>query len=88
MSSFGMRDTCAVTHKYYRYGFLLRPPGLGCQPRDGLVSTLAEEDADIDGTPLWGWAIYDRRLTDEEVSHYDLRFLDIMTFCGLDGKQL
>ena len=83
MSSFGMRDTCAVTHKYYRYGFLLRPPGPGCQPRDGLVSTKC-----IDGIHilynhrLWGWAVYDRMLTEEEVFHYDLEFLDTWTFNG------
>lgn len=59
-----------TTHRYYRYGYLLRPPGPGCQPNDGLVRTREQEGATLDGYHLWGFAIYDRPLPEppEEVN--------------------
>lgn len=58
-----------------RYGYLclMRPPMPGAIPRDGLVECDAEEGVSAaSGHHYWGRAIYSRRLTDEEVKHYDL----------------
>lgn len=71
-----------MTHRYYRYGYLLRPPGPGCQPNDGLVRTREQEGATPDGYHLWGFAIYDRPLPDNVADHYDLVFLDSWVFNG------
>ena len=60
----------------WRYGYLLRPPGPGCQPNDGLLLCREEDGEDLNGHHLWGWAIYSRELTGEEQEHYDLILLD------------
>ena len=51
----------------YRYGMRLRGFSIGCQPKEGL---LYRED-DTTGK-YWDVIVYDRELTDEEVSHYSL----------------
>lgn len=58
----------------YRYYYLLRPPGPGCQPK---VSTeLHAYDCKIydekAGREVWGWVEYDRELSDAEIDAYDL----------------
>lgn len=66
-----------ITLKHlYRYGCLMRPPGPGAVPRDGFVKCGFEHDVDPDiGHHYWGWCDYERRLTDEEVSSYELYYL-------------
>ena len=60
----------------YTYYFRLRPPGIGCQPADGLVSIHGTEDGrrslTHEGYEFWGSAEYSRILTDKEVSQFDI----------------
>lgn len=59
----------------YVYGTWLRPPDIGCVPKQGLKEVrLAEFMAD--GRHYWGSAVYDRELTKEELDHYDMERID------------
>lgn len=58
-----------------RYATLMRPPMPGAIPREGLLQI-----KDIEGyTPTkhhaWGWAEYNRYLTEEEIRHYELEYI-------------
>ena len=57
-----------------RYRALMRPPGPGAVPRDGLVESRCIESISPSGHHVWGWVVYNRYLTDEEINHYDLEF--------------
>lgn len=63
----------------YIYACLLRPPMPGAIPRDGLdfVDFRGGETRDS-GHHHWGVAAYKRPLTEEEISHYDLEFIEIL----------
>lgn len=52
----------------YKYGMRLRPFSLGCQPKDGLLFVR-------DDNRYWNILIYNRKLTDQEVSDYELDYL-------------
>lgn len=54
--------------KSYKYGMRLRPYSIGCQPMDGLVEVMVDNR-------YWNILIYDRKLTDQEVSDYELDYL-------------
>ena len=54
--------------KSYKYGMRLRPYSIGCQPMDGLVEVMLDNR-------YWNILIYDRKLTDQEVSDYELDYL-------------
>lgn len=56
----------------YVYGMRLRPFGIGCQPKDGLIGC---EPVVIDA--YWDVISYDRALTAEEQEHYGLDFLEV-----------
>ena len=56
----------------YGYYCLMRPPGPGAIPRDGLDWIDFKEGYTLSGHHYWGRAVYKRRLTEEEVNHYDL----------------
>lgn len=65
----------------YRYACLMRPPGPGAVPRDGLVECGYEQDVDPDtGQDYWGWCDYDRPLTKKEISSYELCYLGYSEF--------
>ena len=55
-----------------RYYFLMRSPMPGAMPREGLTEVGFDEGQAPSGHFYWGWAEYNRELTAEEVSHYDL----------------
>lgn len=55
-----------------KYYFLLRPPAPGAMPKEGLIEIGFDEGQAPSGHHTWGWAEYNRELTVEEVSHYDL----------------
>ena len=55
-----------------RYAMLMRPPGPGALPGRGLVRTKGEHFHAQSGHFAWGWAEYDRDLTDEEIADYEL----------------
>ena len=54
----------------YRYGMRLRGFSIACQPMEGLVG---RED-DPTGK-YWDILVYNRQLTKEEISGYDLEYL-------------
>ena len=60
----------------YTYYYRLRPPGIGCQPSEGLVSMQGTPDGrkslEVEGEFFWGSAEYDRILPDEEMERFDL----------------
>lgn len=51
----------------FRYGMRLRGCSIGTQPKEGF---LRREDDNTE--KYWDIIVYDRKLTDEEVDHYDL----------------
>lgn len=57
----------------YKYGYKLRPPSIGTQPKDYIavncnISALEN---------YWGMVVYDRKLTEEEMFEYDLDLLEV-----------
>lgn len=59
--------------KVYRYYCKFRPPMPGAVPRQGLVRVASYDyKQSIGGIGAWGFAEYDRPLTDEEVYDYEL----------------
>lgn len=61
----------------YVYILLMRPPGPGCQPMNGLIS-VSNRMVMRDGRMGWGTARYNRKLTEEEEKHYDMECLGTM----------
>ena len=55
----------------YTYGTRLRPPDIGCVPKEGLREVSFEEFTAC-GRHYWGTASYDRKLTEEEKNNYDM----------------
>lgn len=68
----------------YRYGTLMRPPGPGAVPRRGLLNVKNTHQTAPSGHKMWGWAEYNRPLTDEEISEYELEFIAVTVIN--DGK--
>lgn len=52
----------------HKYGMRLRGYSPGCQPMDGLLFVM-------DDKRYWNILIYNRKLTDQEVSDYELDYL-------------
>lgn len=63
--------------KSYVYVMRMRPPGPGCQPKDGLIE-ITDEGFMFHGRNSWGTARYNRVLTDEEEKHYDMEYLGMI----------
>lgn len=64
-----------------RYGYLclMRPPMPGAVPKEGMVGCDAREGYSMDsGHHYWGHVTYDRKLTREEVNHYDLELTSLV----------
>ena len=57
---------------YYGYLCLMRPPMPGAVPRDGLTHCEEKDDYSISGHHYWGRVVYNRKLTEDEIRHYDL----------------
>lgn len=51
----------------YRYGYRLRPPGIGCQPQGFTHCEKCEYEA-----KYWGIVEYERKLTREEIEEFEL----------------
>lgn len=59
----------------YKYYTLERPPAPGTVPSWGLRDTEPyDEKRDGGMVRAWGWALYDRRLTMEEIQSYELAY--------------
>ena len=65
----------------YEYLCHQRPPMPGAVPKAGLIETRNPPDGVdevvVDGVSYicWGYVVYDRPLTDKEMSDYELRFM-------------
>ena len=59
----------------YIYGMRLRGFSPGCQPKEGFVARKDSEDK-----KYWDILLYDRPLTEQEESAYDLDFLGFFVF--------
>lgn len=59
--------------KIYRYYCKYRPPMPGAIPRAGLMHVEAYDcKQSFDGMAAWGYAEYDRPLTEKEINDYEL----------------
>ena len=59
--------------KVYRYYCQYRPPMPGAIPRDGLVNIASfDYKQSYNGVGCWGWAEYNRPLTENEIGDYEL----------------
>ena len=58
--------------KRVRYLFLMRPPMPGAFPREGLQEIGYDEGFAPSGHHVWGWAEYNRELTEKEIRDYEL----------------
>lgn len=58
--------------KQYKYFFLMRPPAPGAMPIAGLIECHEEEGTAPSGHHTWGWALYNRKLSDQEVCNWEL----------------
>lgn len=57
----------------YRYHLPMRPPSIGTHPKGAVqVFTFDKRETLDDGRKSWGWVEYDHKLTDKEVSDYEL----------------
>lgn len=54
----------------YKYGMRLRGFSKGCQPSKGFVDVMPDESG-----KYWDFLLYDRKLTDKEVSDYELDYI-------------
>lgn len=54
----------------YKYGYRLRPPSLGTEPR-GFIDKVALESKG----QYWGYVFYDRKLSEGEMYAYDLDYI-------------
>ena len=55
-----------------RYALLMRPPAPGAIPRDGLLEVGDDCEKAPSGHRAWGWAEYNRVLSEKEKEEYDL----------------
>lgn len=68
-----LKERTIRVKKVYRYYCPFRPPMPGAIPRRGLVRTCEYDYKQcIGGVGAWGFAEYDRQLTEQEVSDYEL----------------
>lgn len=59
----------------FRYATLFREPGPGAVPWDGLICCGYTREKTPLGRLAWGWADYNRKLTDKEISEYELEYI-------------
>ena len=64
--------------KLYKYYTMRRPPGLGSIPSKGLrfAKSYSERRDDCMGgmVRVWGWALYERPLSMDELLSYELAY--------------
>lgn len=56
----------------FAYRCLMRPPGPGAVPADGLSFCTFREGTTLGGKHFWGSVVYNRKLTPEEIDRYEL----------------
>lgn len=64
---------------YYIYGMKARPFSMGCQPMEGLITSDAFEDLEIDFEQMrmkyHSTLLYGRELSEKELDDYELEFI-------------
>lgn len=59
--------------KIYRYGCPMRPPSVGSVTKLGLTAVRPHDEADEEyPNSRWGWVEYNRPLTSQEITEYEL----------------
>lgn len=71
----------AEMYPVYPYRCLMRPPGPGAVPIDGLQYCEYREGTTLGGHYFWGIAVYNRKLSMEEVERWEL---EEISFCVTD----
>lgn len=59
----------------YKYFCIMRPPTLGAVPKEGLLYVepfRLRKYVECIGRPAWGYAVYNRELTADEIADYEL----------------
>lgn len=56
----------------YPYHCLMRQPMPGAVPKDGLEYVQFKGGTTLGGHHFWGTAVYSRKLSREEIDHYDM----------------
>jgi len=83
-SSLGVtfEDKVHFVDEIHFYGMRIRPFGIGCQPKDGLIGRYEDDFPEGMRKPdviyikkYWDCIAYSRMLTDDEVCHYSLDYL-------------
>lgn len=64
-----------MDEKHYKYGMRLRPFGIGCQPKEGLMECTDEKIKRDDGRYYHDVIVYDRQLSAHEIADYELDYL-------------
>lgn len=64
-----------MDEKHYKYGMRLRPFGIGCQPKEGLMECTDEKIRRDDGRYYHDVIVYDRKLSAHEIADYELDYL-------------
>lgn len=63
----------------WAYHCLMRPPTPGAIPRESLDYLDFREGTTLSGHHYWGSVVYVRKLSEEEVEHYDLEPTALVT---------
>lgn len=71
--------------KVVRYATLFREPGPGAVPKDGLICCGYTRGITPKGFHAWGWADFDRELTEKEISDYELEYIHTLNLTE-EGK--
>lgn len=72
-----MKIQISISSIVYRYAMVNRPPGIGCNPKEGFVRV---DDRPAKGHDHYdmarnGIAVYNRKLTDHETKQYEMAYL-------------
>ena len=63
----------AIKYGWIKYYALLRPVSMGTQPKNGFMDFINYDDlTEVDGKMVWAELYYNRKLSDKEMSDYDL----------------
>lgn len=65
-----------MDNNIYRYYLTQRPPSPGAIPNKFINAESFDDRTLIGNHKCWGWVEYDRKLSDKEISDYELTIID------------
>ena len=65
-------DTPKTDKQLYRYYLTQRPPAPGAIPRGSKNTVSFDTKQEVDGLEVWGYVEYDKPLTEQQISDYEL----------------